>query len=155
MKMAIELEGFEELYDALINAPRKAEISVARVLNFMAQSTAQRAKNRIRSGARSGNIYTHTGTPHVASAPGEPPANLSGALAASITFTKITDKIESGATVGSSLSYAGTLEDGGWTAGDFGTVFVEARPFLRPSLEEAVAEGIARFAPEFQKEFAK
>ena len=154
MRMNIEITGFDELYEELLNAPRKIDIAIARVLNFVVQSTAQRAKNRIRSGSRSGNVYTHTGTPHVASAPGEPPANLSGALAASITFTKITDRPESGAYVGSNLDYAATLENGGFTAGDFGTVYVEPRPFLLPSFEEAVAEALKRFKPEVEREFS-
>lgn len=153
MRMNVDISGFSDLMDALISAPRAAEVSMARVLNFAAQSTAQRAKNRIRTGQRSGRTYFHTGAPHTASAPGEPPANLSGALAASIRFTKITNNPMSGATAGSDLAYAATLEFGGWTEGDFGTVYVEARPFLLPSFEEAVLEAEKRFMPEFEKEW--
>lgn len=154
IRMDIALEGFEELMEELISMERKANISLARVLNFVVQSTAQRARNRIRGGSRSGRVYVHTGVPHQASAPGEPPANLSGALIASIRYTKVTDDPRSGALVGSDLSYAATLEQGGWTEGDFGTVYVDARPFLLPSFEEAVAEAQRRFKPEFDREFS-
>lgn len=155
MIVGIEIEGIDELYEELINAPRKAEIALARVLNFVVQSAAQRARHRIRSGGRSGNVYVFGGTTHVASAPGEPPANLSGALASSIRFTKATDREGSSASVGSDLDYAATLENGGWAEGNFGVVYVEPRPFLLPSFEEAVAEGLKKFKSEFEKEFRK
>lgn len=153
INLGIELEGVDELMEELLSMERKANASLARVLNFIAQSTAQRARNNILSGSKSGNIYNYDGRAHRASAPGEAPANLSGALVNSIRYTKITDRPESGAQVGSSLSYAATLEQGGWTQGQFGTVYVEARPFLLPAFEAAVAAAMNKFKPEFEKEF--
>lgn len=137
--------------EELLTLPEKANASMARVLNSVAQSTAVRAKNRIRSGSRSGHIYNFGGNLHQASAPGEPPANLSGALASSITFTKMTDRPGSFATAGSTLGYAATLEFGGFAEFRGKEVFIDPRPFLLPSFEEAIQGIESKLKREFER----
>lgn len=76
-------------------------------------------------GARTGRIYGE----HQASAPGEPPAEDTGALRASIEARV---NISGGNVIGEigtrSVPYAAELE--------FGTSRVEPRPFLRPTVNE-------------------
>ncbi|TXH55056.1 MAG: hypothetical protein E6Q97_09620 [Desulfurellales bacterium] len=151
MKYTVSLENFDALMQELLELPERANASIARTLNFVAQSTAQRAKGKIRSGRKSGHVYYFDGVRHQASAPGEAPANLSGSLAASITFTKITDNIQSGATAGSDLSYAATLEFGGYTTFRGRNVYVEPRPFLLPSFEEAIQQADIVLKREFER----
>jgi len=70
------------------------------------------------TGSRSGRIYVIRGKRHQASAAGEPPAKLSGRLAASVGFDVRSQRL----TVGESAPYAGYLEKG--------TSKMEARPHL-------------------------
>lgn len=151
MRFSLDIRGMKELMEDLAELPERANASIARTMNYVAQSTAQRAKNRIRSGGRSGHIYFLEGKRHQASAPGEPPANLSGALANSIRFTKMTDKAGSVATAGSDLAYASTLEFGGFAEFKGKAVYIEPRPFLLPSFEEAIQGAEVRLRKEFEK----
>lgn len=151
MRYSLEITGFTELMEELADLPHKANASIARTMNFVAQSTAQRAKQRIRSGGRTGRVYDIGGRMHQASAPGEPPANLTGALANSIGFTRMTDRAGSFATAGSDLSYASTLEFGGFSTFNGKAVYIEARPFLLPSFEEAIQQAGTVLKKEFEK----
>lgn len=76
------------------------------------------------------------GTP-TPSAPGEPPAMISGKLKASVT---VTDVVATGtmfeARVGPTAPYARIQELGGQT-GRGGHVHLPARPYLKPALEES------------------
>lgn len=151
MRFALDIRGFEELFEELLNLPSVANASMARVLNGVAQSTAIRTRNRILTGGRSGRIYQTESGVHRASAPGEPPANLSGALAASYTFTRMTDRPGSFATAGSDLSYAATLELSGFSDFEGEVVWVAARPHLLPSFEEAIVGTDKKLKDEFER----
>ena len=133
----IDLRGFSNLLEELADLPQKANASIARTNNFVAQSTALRVKLKIRAPGRSGKFYVIQGRAHQASAPGEVPASLSGALANSYTWTKMTDQPTSFATAGSNLAYARVLEFGGLN--DQG-IWVDARPVLLPSFLEALVQ---------------
>lgn len=132
----------------LAELPERASASIVRTSNFVAQSTALRAKNKIRTGTRSGRIYQFDSGPHQASAPGEPPASLSGQLADSIRFTRMTDNLMSEATAGSDLAYARVLELGG--INDDGQ-WVAARPFLFPSFLEAMEQAETTLRREWER----
>ena len=147
MTFTVTTRGFSDLMEELAELPNKANASIARTNNFVAQSTAQRAKNKIRSPGRSGKIYSFGGRTHQASAPGEVPASLSGALANSYTWTRMTDNPSSFASAGSSLAYAVTLEFGGLN--DQG-IWVAARPVLLPSFLEASAQAETVLKREFE-----
>lgn len=151
MKFSVEMRGFADLMAELADLPMKANASIARTMNFVAQSMAQRAQNRIRTGSRSGHVYQTDRGPHQASAPGEAPANLSGALASSITFTRMTDREGSFATAGTTLAYGETLEFGGFTDFNGKFVYVEPRPFLLPSFEEAIQQADLMLKREFER----
>lgn len=151
MRFALDIRGFAELMQELADLPEKANASIARTMNAVAQSTAQRARIKIRTGTRSGHVYLTEGGVHQASAPGEPPANLSGALAGSIRSTRMTDRPGSFATAGSDLAYAQVLEFGGFSDFNGKPVYVEPRPFLVPSFEEAIVGVEARLKKEFER----
>lgn len=151
MKFALDIRGFDQLFEELLALPSVAQASLARVLNGVAQSTAIRTRNRILSGGRSGRIYKTESGIHQASAPGEPPASLSGALAASYTFTRMTNNPTSFATAGSDLAYAATLELSGFSDFDGEVVWVAARPHLLPSFEEAIVGIDKKLKDEFER----
>jgi len=138
-----DLDGLD---DELMELLELDKASVTRTMNFVVQSTAQRAKNLIRKGGRSGRLY-FDGT-HQASAPGEPPASLTGVLAGSIHFTKVTDLLSSVADVSVNADYASILEDGGFN--EDGN-YVAPRPFIRPAFQAAIERAEEVFDRELRK----
>jgi len=133
--------------EELSELPNKANAAIARTNNFVAQSTALRVKAKIRASGRSGKTYVLHGRAHQASAPGEVPASLTGVLADSYTWTKMTDNPGSFATAGSNLAYARVLEFGGLNDQGF---WVAARPVLFPSFLEAIAQAETTLKKEFE-----
>lgn len=75
-----------------------------------------------------GRIYRRGGVLHQASAPGRPPAVDTGRLRASYTWRTGEDMGGVFVEVGTNVVYAPWLE--------FGTRYMEARPHLRPAIEE-------------------
>ena len=154
MQFSIDIRNLKGLQDEIEDLMERAPLAAARVGNFVAQSTAQRAKNLIRTSTPTGRSHFVNGSWHRSSAPGQPPANMTGALVQSITFTKMTDRRDSFATAGSTISYARTLEYGGWTTKDAqfggGTVYIEPRPFLLPSFMAAVQSVKGMLKREFE-----
>jgi len=141
IRVLSDIDGLAEELEALVE---EGQASVARTMNFVVRSTAQRARNKIRSGPKTGRTYGS----HQASAPGEAPADWTGYLASSISHTEITDNISSEAEVTVDATYADTLEFGGFNESGR---YVEPRPFLYPSFMEALAEGEKVFDRELRK----
>jgi len=147
----IRLLGLEELMQELVDLPGDVDASFAEAGNFVAQSTAQRAKNKIRRGGRSGRVYEISGQTHQASAPGEPPANLTGALAESIHWTRMEGPSGSADAFvtdpkGATLEYGGFNESGR---------YIEPRPFFGPSATEAIAAARGTLAKRLRKRRGK
>lgn len=118
--ISMKLHGFAEMRAIIQNAP--AEVIEAADVEFArgARMVRDDMKNSIETGARSGRMYGD----HQASAPGEPPANLTGALVASI------DDVRNGTlsySVHAAADHARPLE--------LGTHKMAARPFMVPALE--------------------
>lgn len=86
------------------------------------------------SGDRSGRTYRVPGTKktYTASAPGEPPAVMTGQLRSSIKYRIVGELQVLRGEVGSELKKAPMLE--------FGTRKMAARPFLRPTFQEELPE---------------
>jgi phage gpG-like protein len=92
-----------------------------------------RVKKKL-SGPRSGRIYIVNGRPHQASAPGEPPASMTGALRQSITHTDVIwEGFEAHAEVGSNKPYAARLE---WGGVDDRGIRILPRPYFSATWEE-------------------
>jgi hypothetical protein len=86
-----------------------------------------RAQQRIEDPPKTGRIYTHgpQPLPHQASAPGEAPANWTGRLRESFSYTE-SGELE--ATVHIAEPYAADLE--------LGTTRYAPRPFVTPTIDE-------------------
>jgi len=97
----------------------KALLKLALITAVRVQATAVRS---IQKGPKTGRVYGKR--KHRASAPGQPPATDTGALASSVQ--RVDDKATTVA-VGTGLGYGRDLE--------FGTRHIKARPWLFPALE--------------------
>jgi HK97 gp10 family phage protein len=86
-----------------------------------ADKMAKEMKTSILSGAKSGRQYYINGARHTASAPGQPPANVTGALVKSIKVNKERNK----SIIKIEKNYAVLLE--------FGTSKMRPRPFIIPA----------------------
>lgn len=135
----VSIQNLETVQDQLADLIAASPASVAETANFVAQSTAQRAKHKISTGPRTGRVWKDG---HQSSAPGEPPASDTGELVSRITFTKMTVREGSRATAGTTDPKGHTLEFGGHTRSspEFGSrlVYIEPRPWLLPSFLEAI-----------------
>ncbi len=98
------------------------------------------------SGPRTGRIYIIRGRPHQASAPGEPPATLTGELRQSIGHELVFERDTFWGEVGSPLVKARTLEFGGITGNGarilprpyFSATFLDEEQAILAILETAV-----------------
>jgi hypothetical protein len=86
-------------------------------------------KRRITQGGKSGRLYQRGRKQHQASAPGEPPASDTGALANSIVARiSKSDADYAESETGPTMAYDEALE--------FGASRMAARPYARPTLDE-------------------
>lgn len=92
-----------------------------------AEDTMARARSAILTGTRSGRLYRRHGRLMRASAPGEPPASVTGRLARSLETAADGDAV----VIASEVDYALYLERG--------TRRLAPRPFLGPAAEDAEA----------------
>lgn len=99
------------------------------VLEAMARTTEAETKKNILRGEKSGEYYTvpKTSREYQASAPGEAPANRTGALAQSYNSKLVSDSM---AIVFSNLKYSKI---------EFGWGYVAPRPHLRPAHNKTMA----------------
>ena len=141
MIVDLRMSGFETLQRELNELLAAAHTSVERTSNFVVQSTAQRAKAKIRLSAPTGRGYFRENPDRfvIASSPGQAPANDLGILARGITFTKFAS---GRANVMSTAPYSFDLE--------FGTDSIAARPFLYPSFREAIEQAAKKLRIEFE-----
>ena len=98
---------------------------VGRAVNASTQIVRTAAIDMIQRSPKTGATYKRRGITHRASAPGEPPATDTGFLVSNI-YAKV-DADNLGGQVESRAPYSRFLE--------FGTVNMDARPFLFPALE--------------------
>lgn len=118
-----------------------------------------RVKKKL-TGPRTGRIYIINGRAHQASAPGEPPATLTGKLRQSITHTDVMwDGDNAFCEVGTSMPYGRTLEFGGVNSRGvrilprpyFSATWLEEEEHMQAILDKAVstkAPVLADFAAE-------
>lgn len=131
--IVMKLEGFEETSAALKAFGGETDAEMQALIIRTAVRVQSTAVSSIQRGAKTGRVYTRGGVKHRASAPGQPPATDTGALASSVA--RVDGKLE--AAVGTGLTYGRDLE--------FGTNNMAARPWLFPALEsqrEYFSEGL-------------
>lgn len=151
MSATIRVDGIDDALAAFDRLGSAGEREARRAIARSVQKVRADAVKSIQKGAKTGRVYERgsggnlSGT-HQASAPGQAPATDTGTLASSVKA----QSNSKGGTVGSSLNYAFFLE--------YGTMKMDARPWLRPALEKnqqfiinAFAEGINKAAEDFNK----
>lgn len=119
-KARMKLHGLDELKKRLGRIPEHVRAQVDPVLAEGAELVARDAINSIETGSRTGRMYGD----HQASAPGEPPANLTGELAESIHSVRR-----------GSMSYTVEADAKHGLPLELGTSNMEARPFMGPALQ--------------------
>ena len=152
MTISIKVDGLEELNQAFDRLGSSGKREAARATRASLEKVRGDAVKAIQRGPTTGMTYErgpgqNLSSSHRASAPGEAPATDTGTLASSINVKQIGPLV---GTVGSSLNYAGWLE--------FGTLSMDARPWLAPSLEsnnrfivDKFKDGLRRATAEFER----
>lgn len=136
----VEVLGEESVIASLDGYGKRAEAAVQAVVLEYTKKVHGTARE-LTEGEGSGNIYERPWGSHQASAPGEPPAEDTGRLRATIrmvltrTASLIVGKVLAGGKMG--VDYAAALEFGVQN-----TEGIEARPFLRPALKEHIEDFI-------------
>lgn len=120
------VKGFRETIANLAKLGEAAKLETMKLVEKTAINVQREAVRSIQRGPKTGRVYTRGGTTHRASAPGQPPATDTGALASSVQRVTSDDGMQ--AAVGTGLDYGAHLE--------FGTKDIEPRPWLYPALEK-------------------
>lgn len=127
----IAVTGASNLINSLERLKKEKQKKLNTALKVSAYLVQGTARKKILRDAKTGRAYRS----HIASAPGEAPANDTGNLASNISV--VLDNVEQVATVIAKTPYAGALEFGSYRKFGNGTaVYVAPRPFLAPALDE-------------------
>jgi HK97 gp10 family phage protein len=130
MQFTVEVEGIDKLQGASEKLKKEITVELGKGLLAAAQKVERSAKDSIRSGSKTGRIYTRRTVSHRASAPGEAPASNTGRLINSISsYVNRLSGVTEGLVVAGRgvVKYARMLE--------FGTAKMAARPFMVPAFE--------------------
>jgi HK97 gp10 family phage protein len=139
------IEGADQIDGRLRRLDEAVRRAVVKAVNKGAVMVHKDAVESVQHGPKTGAIYTHDGIAHQASAPGEAPATDTGELVSSMTFEVDDDGF--GASIVAKSPHAAPLE--------FGTVDMDARPFMGPAFEknrEAIQELVAEAYHEAKSE---
>lgn len=136
----IRVDGINETIAALDRLGAAGEREIFKAVRGSLESVRSTALKKIMREPKTGRIYErgpgqNLSPTHQASAPGEAPASDSGILAGSV---KVVQPSRSFGYVGTDRQYGFWLE--------YGTTRMQARPWLRPSLEENRERILGRFA---------
>ena len=132
MDIQFRIEGLERLRRATKNAEVYFRDELEKGLEASARHVQDEAIKSILRGTKTGKTYKVGGVNRRASAPGEAPANQTGRLAGSFVTSLSRGTLSALVSAGRGLvNYARALE--------FGTVNMEARPFLFPAVERSRA----------------
>lgn len=130
-KFSTTLGGSKEARRGIAEYARRVGFSMEEAVEVVGEAVQAQAKELILTSPATGHVYYRDNPPriHRASAPGEPPADDTGRLHASIKLRMVKiNQYASAAVVGSSLPYALELERFGPEGNG------ETRPFLRPAV---------------------
>lgn len=119
-----ESKANEKVLRKLAGAPQESLNNISKVVAKAALDISNTAKRSVQKGVRTGTKYKRRTIIHQASAPGEPPKTDTGNLVSHI----ISRSEELRAVSGSTTKYAPWLE--------FGTKYIEPRPFFKPAVDE-------------------
>jgi HK97 gp10 family phage protein len=116
---------------------KKANRDIEKLVKLGTGLVRNTAVNNIQGGVKSGKIYKRGTKTHQASAPGEYPASDTGDLAASISQSYIRRGHQHIGKTTASMEYGKHLE--------YGTMNMQSRPFMFPSLEKNRRKILQRF----------
>jgi len=128
--LSVRMMGRKRTREALKDAKKRGAFAIEDFTEIIAEKVMAQAIHLMADTPKTGKIWMTERGPHQASAPGEAPAEFTGALIRSmqVTQTKINQYAFS-ASVGSNLHYAAELEF-------FGPNYDgKPRPFLQPAVD--------------------
>lgn len=134
-KFSVRLMGLKETRKALKDEQVRGIFTAEEFTEIAGERVKAVAQDMIENYPKTGIVYYRATGPHQASAPGEAPADDTGALVASLEVNMVAiNQYAFSAVVGSELHYAEELEF-------FGPNYDgNARPFLRPAVDLVEAE---------------
>lgn len=148
VKLSIDKDN-RKVFTQIQNAPNATMQGIRRAFYFIGKDLTKTARRSIIDPPKTGRVYKRTTKSgrrrrHRASAPGEPPANMTGTLQKSINFlVKGSDQLEFGA----NAEYAGFLE--------LGTRKMAKREYLIRAIENRQKNTRNFFEKEIEKRVTK
>jgi len=134
-------KGSQKVMVELIDIEKPHNRAIRKTLYEIGKDNVRHLRKMLRTGPRTGRIYTINGRRHQASAAGEPPAKLSGDLARSVNYkvrgkasNKGSYEMEFGEGNKDTLKYGKWLEKG--TENEDGSVKMDARPHISVTVED-------------------
>jgi phage gpG-like protein len=125
--------------------PKRLYAEINGTIKRFGKDLVNKSRSLIEKSVPQGRTYffRDTGLVHRASAPGQPPAVLTGKL-----ISKLVSKTYGGGTmlfgVRKSVPYASALEWGGYAGKGY---YIQPRPFLRPAIDSSKQHAINMFQP--------
>lgn len=137
----VEIEGLEDILIGMQSLGRVARVELRKGMREAATVVADRAREELRANDVTGKTYIVKGKEHIASAPGEYPAQLTRKLSKSI-------KIH---IAKSGLAARILTADPKAHIQEYGSINQAARPFLRPALSWAKAKVLRILQDAYQR----
>lgn len=130
MSGIVQVVGIPGILSAMKVKQKSIERALARGITKGALLIQKTARRKIMDGPKTGLAYKRGKKEHIASAPGEAPANDTGNLQRSIVVVAASPSDRVTALVNANAEYANWLENGTLDGK------IQPRPFLTPSAEE-------------------
>lgn len=130
----------QEVRKQIDNLPNLAPRATKRAFYDIGKDMREEVRRLIKETPKHGRIYRRNGRKHIASAPGEAPANWTGKLRRSVGFSVRRDEVE----YGYKIFYGKFLEHGTWK--------IKPRPGLRKAYENRIGYAINHFDLRFKEQ---
>ena len=130
-----------EVRKQIKDLPNLAPRATRRAFYDIGRDMRDETRRLIKERPKHGITYYRFGKKHVASAPGEAPANWTGKLRRSVGFSVRKDEVE----YGYKIFYGKFLEHG--------TIHMRPRPGLRKAYENKIGSAINHFNRRFKEQF--
>ena len=139
----IIIQKDEEMKRKLNDFPRLGPRAIKRALYDVGKDMYAEVRRLIKEGPKTGRKYKVKGRTHTASAPGQPPANWTGALRRSVGFKVRKNEVE----YGYKIRYGEYLEEG--------TSKMAPRPGLRITYQNKMSNIINHFNFRFREQLER
>lgn len=139
----ILIQKDEEVRRKINSLPNLGPRAIKRALYDVGKDMYAEARRLIKEGPKTGRKYRVKGRTHTASAPGQPPANWTGALRRSVGFKVRKSEVE----YGYKIHYGEYLEEG--------TEKMKARPGLKITYQNKMGNIINHFNFRFREQLER